>query len=148
MSFPVENKTNSLIETNQAEFWAFHPVRRALGTGILSRVFFRLTATPFSTAAIYGGMSGVANVAAHVAFKNMFNYEHASPEARTMIFWLCSVTPWVCSALTMRHIYKTKGTHLFALKNSTAVGLGLAVEFLSVANDELLKPPKKQAEKV
>ncbi|MCB1112206.1 MAG: hypothetical protein H7A37_03415 [Chlamydiales bacterium] len=115
-------------------FWAWHPIGRGIGTGFACTLF--TAATSFETGFVYGGISGLANVALRPIFKKI-NKGTTSPEVKAVNYLFSLTLPWMASAKIMHHFYRSTGNALFHLNPTVAIGTGIAAAYFNRANRDL-----------
>lgn len=125
------------IDRSNPHFWKWHPIGRGIGAGVIADIFTK--ATLFRTGFIYGGVSGLANIALRPTFKRIKENEAQTCAPPTKKAYLYSkIIPWAVSVGFMHTAYKLTGFTPLRIKPSVAVGIALGVEYFAFANLDLL----------
>jgi|GEM_PF-3312324 len=117
-----------------AQFWAWHPIGRAIAIGLLTEIF---TKTPFVTGLVYGGISGLTNLSLRVLQKKA-DIQFNNPETKAVNHLFCATFPWLLSSFIMKQAYKETGKSLFYLSPRAAIGAAFVAELFGYANRDLL----------
>lgn len=141
--------TNEVINTDEKNsefrrnpsFWAFHPIGRGVGAGLVCDLFS--TTPAFSTGFIYGALSGSVNMAIRPLVKDQLEKTKLAPEHKALAAVTAVSAPWAVSAGIMHQLHRISGRSLFKVNPVAAVASAIAVEYMGYANDDLLgKKPK------
>lgn len=124
----------SLPDQERVEYWALHPISRAMSSGTLIGV---LTNVLFRTGFIFGGLCGGINVLCRPVYKKI-DKELTTPEQKTVHYIFASCLPWIVSLGIMHHLHKLTAKAFFKIPPFVALSAAATTQAFSFANCDLL----------
>jgi hypothetical protein len=119
---------------------AWHPIGRGIGAGIVTAVITNKSF--FSNGFIYGGISGLTNLALRPMRKKI-NERVISSEAKALNHLFFVIAPWIVSAGIMSQAYRGTNIAIFRINPYIGVGTAFMVEAFGSINRELLRTEQK-----
>lgn len=135
MDSKLTQKELDKLKESDTAFWCWHPFGRAIASGVASFVFTQTTS--FKTGFVYGGISGLTNLAIHPVAKTICNNTD-STHIKSLTYMSVQTLPWICSYYATQKLNVLYPNSLFAVNHRVATGLTIAGAIFGYANSDLM----------
>ena len=138
----VESKTKDTEQVHPNYFFG-RLIIRGVGSGIANVIYESVhkLGNPlcYETGFIYGGISGLTNLALRPVYKRI-DSKINSAELKTVNYIFSTVTSWTISGGIMHQLYKQTGRELFRVHPGSAIGIAILAGIFGSVNNDLLEP--------